>query len=401
MSQEKFDVDVAPKESLSFREPEKTLGDAKHRLLADHQYRDMGDEEFLEQAEELYADWVTEDTYLVMQQIEKRLNDWTGSRTESVENFGVKASKRGNDVYRARVTERFNEIRKALPNKEFFDKDATRQVQSTRAFFVSLTYDRGRHGLVESWDRVGEDYNRFRSRLQREFADRCSRVGKKGHRIEDCDVCEDRTIRQVRIFEGQQSGYPAPHALIVMDKDIPVMYHEKSDSWRMASYSMSQRVEDCWGRGHADVKAVHTLDGELGQTTEVVEDEHGGKSVAMPDGGRSESGGGAVSYMLKYLRKSLSAVDEGNKTQLRTLVMSWLTDKRAFSASSNWQSVMTLPDSNPQCIIQTDLFGEEVTSVEIKMLGTIAVDSRGDRPPPWRLEFDDLDMDRIDELVSQ
>jgi hypothetical protein len=362
------------------------LGDAKELLLKDAEYRDMGNEEFLDRATDCYTDWVQEDTYLLMEEKEK-FDDYT--KSDKVERYGVKAAKRGNAVYRKRTLERFEEVRSVLPDVQFFNPD-DRGIQHTPAFFVTLTYDSSNR-LVESWDEVGEDYNRFRSRLQREFATRCENVGEHGHRIEDCETCQDARIRQIRVFEGREDGYPAPHALICFDEELPVKYHSKSESWRLASYSLKERIGDCWDNGHVDVRAVHTLDGELSAENEDVLDvmDNPEEAQAVATDGGEQNGGGAIDYLMKYLRKTLTVGDRQDDTHLRTLVMSWLTEKRMFSASSEWDEVMSdtyLPDSNVPCVIQTDLFGEEVSENEITMLGSFVVDTDADNPPPWRFK---------------
>lgn len=384
-------------ERFDLSEPEETLGRAKELLLKDSEHKDIADEELLEDVTDLFTSWLDEDTYLLMEEREE-FDDYT--KDDKTDRYGVKASKRGNSVYRERTLERFEEIRGVLPDAQFFNPKEKHDVKRTPAFFVTLTYDTDHKDLVRAWDDVGEDYNRFRSRLQREFATRCERVGERGHRIEDCETCEDARIRQVRVFEGREDGYPAPHALIVFDEDFPVHYHSRSESWRM-SYATKERIGDAWDAGFVDVKAVHSLGGNLSsedaEPLEVIENPDGASAVASDGGDRR---GGAVDYMLKYLRKTLSSAQgETDETHLRTLAMSWLTEKRMFSASSEWDEVMTdtyLPDSNPLCTIQTDVDGNEVSKVEIDMLGSFVVHTDGDNPPPWRLDLDgSLEEDAI------
>jgi hypothetical protein len=135
------------------------------------------------------------------------------------------------------------------------------------------------------------------------------------------------------------------------------------------------------------------LDGELsseeGDALDVLDNPEEARAVAT-DGGE-ENGGGAVDYLMKYLRKTLTVGDRQDDAHLRTLVMSWLTEKRMFSASSDWDEVMSesyLPDSNVQCTIQTGLDGEQLSENKITMLGSFVVDTDADTPPPWRFKLE-------------
>jgi hypothetical protein len=147
------------------------------------------------------------------------------------------------------------------------------------------------------------------------------------------------------------------------------------------------------------------LDGELSAENEdaldVMDNPEEAQAVAT-DGGE-ENGGGAIDYLMKYLRKTLTVGDRQDDAHLRTLVMSWLTEKRMFSASSEWDEVMSdtyLPDSNVPCTIQTGLDGEQLSENEITMLGSFVVDTDADNPPPWRFELEGEDEEIAIEVTD-
>jgi len=74
--------------------------------------------------------------------------------------FAVKCAKRGNDVYRWRVSRRFKGLSSMAEEIVFFNpKD--RGVKKTRALFVTLTYDTKRCDFKDAWRNIGIEFNRF------------------------------------------------------------------------------------------------------------------------------------------------------------------------------------------------------------------------------------------------
>src|SRR4030067_867728 len=79
-----------------------------------------------------YIEWVQDEKYMIL----SRWND-TESKNDV---FAVKCAKRGNDVYRTRVYDRFKGLSSNTENLTFFNpKD--RGAKKTRALWVTLTYD--------------------------------------------------------------------------------------------------------------------------------------------------------------------------------------------------------------------------------------------------------------------
>jgi len=93
-----------------------------------------------EHMQEQYLYWVAEDKYMALSR-----EDSEGTKV-----FGVKLSKRGNDVYRWRVYKRFKEVLESLPEVHFFNtKD--RGIKKTRALFITLSYDTKLGSWKEAW----------------------------------------------------------------------------------------------------------------------------------------------------------------------------------------------------------------------------------------------------------
>ena len=87
---------------------------------------------------ERYVEWVNIVTYMI-------LSRWNGSENEV---FAVKCAKRGNDVYRSRVSSRFAGLSSRAEDLVFFNpKD--RGAKKTRALWVTLTNDTKRCSFGE------------------------------------------------------------------------------------------------------------------------------------------------------------------------------------------------------------------------------------------------------------
>ncbi|MCJ7635268.1 hypothetical protein MUP77_23125, partial [Candidatus Bathyarchaeota archaeon] len=99
--------------------------------------------------------------------------------------FAVKCAKRGNDVYRSRVRQRFEGLTSMADELVFFNaKD--HGPKRTRALWVTLTYDSKRCSFKEAWKNIGEEFNRFMSYIRKA-------IGK---------------VSCCRVFESFENGYP-------------------------------------------------------------------------------------------------------------------------------------------------------------------------------------------------
>ena len=140
----------------------------------------------LESIERAYLDWVSYPEYMIFQGEHRH----TGEKRWKA----VNASKRGNDVYNWRLSKRLDWV-DDLPNLTFFNwKDRSKR-HKTRALFVTLTYAREDLRVDEAWEQVGEDFNRWVSRIKKRFG----------------------TVRIIRVWEAQRDGYPHIHAICVFE----------------------------------------------------------------------------------------------------------------------------------------------------------------------------------------
>jgi len=247
-----------------------------------------------------YIIWLRDERYILFQNIK------TG------EIFSLPAAKRGNSVYANRVRDRFDVLKFALPNQTYFDPDFShRGARSTPLLFVTLTYNPNRCSLDEAWTNLPKDYNRWMSRLRKEFP--TAKIG------------------ALRGNEAHKSGYPHIHAQIAFSKALPVKRHTNrggTNTWRIP-YGLKEKIARCWSHGYVDVVAMHN------STT-------------------------AISYIAKYVTKGLvvpvdSVEDPGfDNKALTALSIQWAKGMRAFSFSKlfisnlNGRLERILHNSNPK-----------------------------------------------------
>ena len=124
-----------------------------------------------------YREWVLDDRYMIINRQELKafhIRDNEKNAPVSVslpinrKIFAVKCSKRGNDVYRFRVYRRFKDLVSLSDNLVFFNpKD--REEKSTRALWVTLTYDPARCSFKDAWRNIGTEFNRFMAYVRKQF----------------------------------------------------------------------------------------------------------------------------------------------------------------------------------------------------------------------------------------
>lgn len=190
-------------------------------------------------------------------------------KPESVKYTAALAAKRGNRVYRGRLSSRLKILDKGreLALSVFARGKA---LKFTSYIFTTLTYARDDR-LGDIWENVGSDYNRWITGIRKKF-------GK-------CEV--------VRCFESHEDGYPHIHVLLIFhDYDFTVFRHK--NKWRI-----HKKKEFEWSWGWVDVQAIK----EIGE---------------------------AFRYITKYIRKAPELA--GWKAQL-TMALTWFYGKRAWSCS--------------------------------------------------------------------
>jgi len=248
----------------------------------------------LEKIVEAFIYWSSFVEYLVF----RRENIHTYEKTYKM----AKASKRGNDVYSAKLRKRLNHLYN-LPQIEFFDYKDRSKRQFSKAIFVTLTYARNLR-LDEAWELVGSDFNRWISAMRKRYG----------------------RIEVIRCWEAQEDGYPHIHCILVFhDVDFETFFY--NGKWRV---SKKRELEKYWAWGFSDMFALYSL-------------------------------GAGVGYVMKYVTKVNNALlaEKRNQKDVLSLALLWIFRKRAFSVSKNFG--LFLVEVKDDCPYgQVDLEGESI-----------------------------------------
>lgn len=255
-------------------------------------------------ASSTYLDWVNETEYLVLGNYDP-LEGYT-------EFVGVKASKRGNDVYAKRVRDRWAPLME-LPDVHFFDYKNRSKNHLTRALFVTLTYDPKGKTIGEAWEEVGEDYNRFITRARKVYGG----------------------IQVARVWESMKNGYPHIHAIMLFEtKEFTAFHH--GDAWRVQG---KHDIAEMWSHGFSDVEALSSTKGGFTYIAKYLGKLHELGHVSNPSAPMDVEYGENGSNLGKLI----------SRASVLTLALMWVHRKRAFSISGELsESIRDLHNSNSE-----------------------------------------------------
>lgn len=171
----------------------------------------------------LYETWVRQDEGLVIQL------QYGSDRNFEKFTVGVKASKRGNDVYRWRVSQKLDLLKEAL------ERSGIIVGKKTNALFITLTtnpilFDKN---PSYAWKKIGERWNRFLSNIKRRYG----------------------TIQFVRSWESTEQGYPHVHALLVFQDSFFTTFQDKEGRMRVEEKEGLARFWDSF----VDVQAPRSV----------------------------------------------------------------------------------------------------------------------------------------------
>ena len=293
------------------------LSRVRARLFEDH----IDGATLLNYASSIYLDWVRETEYLVLGKYDP-LEGYT-------EFVGVKASKRGNDVYAKRVRDRWAPLME-LPDVHFFSYKDRSKNHLTRAIFVTLTYDPKGKTIGEAWEDVGADWNRFITRARKVYGG----------------------IQVARVWESMKNGYPHIHAIMLFDtKEFTAFHH--NDAWRIQG---KHDVAEMWNHGFSDVEALSSTKGGFHYIAKYLGKLHELGHVPQRGAGSMDDinldYGGDGSNLGKLI----------SRASVLTLSLMWVHRKRAFSISGELsESIRALHNSNSgpgyYALLQVDLEG--------------------------------------------
>jgi hypothetical protein len=337
---------------------------ARNMLLKRENLEDLGFEsleEALDLGEELFSCWRDLAEYLVL----RKEYVGKGEPRES-EYFAVKCSKRGNDVYQRRIKTRLGWLNQEIPDKKFFkirDFQVDKIVRSG-LLWITLTYDTSRGDLIQAWETLGDDFNRFITALRRKY-------GK---------------ISCLRVWEAYESGYPHVHAILFFEESTFTVFPYWSEKENKLTFRVKEKeqISSLW-HSYVDIQAISSMRAVFTYIKKHQEKIILGLSGSIQDHGSDPT----VGFDLENVRG------------LRTLFLSWIFRKRSFSVSGSFREkisdlISNLHNSN-MAKEQRDLLGARVQEWIYVFLG---VWSGSDLGIPSYIWVQDLEREVVEKLFE-
>ena len=227
----------------------------------------------------------------------------------------VKCSKRGNDVYRSRVKNRFVGLSHKAEKLEFFNPKDRNNEKTTCALWTTLTYDTKLRSYNEAWEQIGIEFNNFMAFVRSNFG-----------KVSCC-----------RVFESFENGYPHIHCILLFQEYNFSVFRDAKGQFRVHGKEI---IAEGW-HSNVDIKAMSSL-------------------------------AGGFSYLKKYLLKGID-FEKADSKGLKTLALCWVYRKRAFAVSGSFRKALTdlitqLHNSNKPTA-QTTLLGEIIPEEKYALLG--------------------------------
>jgi len=191
---------------------------------------------------DLYCKWRDTSEYFMLDGY-----DATGDKQLSA---FVKASKRGNDVYKALLKKKFKFFDELPPVEFFNDADENK---CTSVLFVTLTVDPKKYDLKLAWSIIADELNRFETLLRQKFG----------------------TFAKFRVWESHESGYPHSHIVYSFTSKKGIFkvwdHYDKDNnlSWRLIDKDRDA-IKHMWSMGNIDVQGVQDTLGALSEVQKYV-----------------------------------------------------------------------------------------------------------------------------------
>jgi hypothetical protein len=322
----------------SLQENDFLFKNGKPRLQAARSYfLDVRDLDFAGLVD-YYKAWRSFNEYLLLEREEGSICD----NNLKKEFFAVKCSKRGNDVYWWRISKRLEGLKNQADIEFFNPRD--RGSKTTRAVFVTLTYDTKLGSVSDAWEEHGNWWNRYITNLREKFGE----------------------LSYIRTWESFINGYPHVHALLIFkDHKFNVFRQKGKDGKYRFRIQEKEQFESSW-HSNVDVQACSSL-----------------RKASL--------------YITKYLTKGFhESSEEALDKSLRglTLSMNWIFRKRSFAVSRDlFDLINDLRNSKSQ-VLQSLLDGGSV-AVLWRCLGIFSAESLGISDNSW---YTSLSRDQLPDL---
>jgi len=321
---------------------------------------------------DIYKEWMDTSEFLVLKLTKKIVipsltPEGSGQIDYHVFYKFMKAAKRGNDVYKKMVQQKFDVLNGIEPITYFLPEWKTK---FTNLLFITLTYGRvacndcGKHfkkslkicpycnsehihnvPIAKAWEGIGPDFNRFVSNLKKQY-------GK---------------ISILRTWEAHVSCYPHIHAIVAFeDYDFPVFTHtsvnkkgETIEKYRVSNAD-KKLITSYWHSPNVDIQGVaNTQD--------------------------------AVKEVSKYITKDLCSI-KGNKTA----AMLSLFNKQSYSISKNFVLFIGgLSDDakamqqDENALLLSNMYNSNLAIVKYEFIGILPAKMLGMSSDIMSFELDD------------
>jgi hypothetical protein len=230
----------------------------------------------------------------------------------------VKAAKRGNDVANRILATKMKKVRNILSGY-----DPNPDGVHTNMLFVTLTWDTKICGRSEAWKYIGDEWNCFMANLNNLYGG---------------------NVKFVRSWESFSNGYPHIHALIYFPNwKFPYLRHDDG-SYRLP-YELKDYIDRLW-HSHVDVIAMTKKD----------------ISARLKD---------VLSYVVKF-EDSHVPYEQWNEKEKLTMTALWFFGLQQYGITSKWFDLTTTVGVIQKDTIQTDLEGNEISTIEYRFVGIIS-----------------------------
>jgi len=324
-----------PPPSYEITEPEGSFAFIADKLRDKlyHTYRDSPDrEETLNKGTSYYRQWRDALLYLIFKEY----------LPEGSTRFkAVKASKRGNDVYRWRVRQRFKGLDDLL--SDLILDSSIHTVSRANALFITLTYARDL-SIGAAWARASSDYAKFAAYLRKTYG----------------------RAALIKTIAAQSDGFPHIHVAAFFEEKLWCV-KRLHGTFRLETYRDKQRFTQAWGHGHVDVEAI----------TDPKKASH---------------------YILGHVtgetKKKSHIAGEMKKNVLddRSLFLCWLFRKQAFSISNCALIFTCVTQTNKHQILQMNLNMRPVPPLprrfcDFELVGMVNINFFN-KPPPFSIDLE-------------
>lgn len=167
----------------------------------------------------------------------------------------VRAAKRGNDVYKNRLSNKFGFF-EYLPPIHFFCEEWGHK--TTPMLFLTLTIDPSQvnNDIDEAWRTISWELHSFETKLRQAYG----------------------SFVHLRVWEAHASGYPHCHVVVYFPhRTFEVWEHltspdppdEPKRTWRVSNASRD-KIESFWTLGHVDIQGVADTHGALSEVRKYI-----------------------------------------------------------------------------------------------------------------------------------